>query len=280
MAAHACDLNGSITCTNGLTFPNVVINVTGTNCNGAYSNSTITDSNGVYLLILPDCTGTYTATVDMSTLPSDAVISTASQTTFTISAPNAYSIYWSVDSSVCSQGHCWLTGGGAYSTDGDLKHPEISFGGNINPGCSPTAGNGGDWNHVDRTVNLHFHGTDIEVVDCGNVTPPPGPGSKSPKTPFNFIEFTGTGTLTGIGGNTADYGTVYFFGRFEDHHEPGNSHASSGPLVDRYYLRVYTDPTNPFGTTVLLLGGNDPDPANDTVPITDGNLQMHENPCP
>ena len=80
------------------------------------------------------------------------------------------------------------------------------------PGCSPYPGDGGSWNNIDNLNRLHFHGTDITVVRCGNIDGIE-PGSESPATPVNFIEFTGTGWLKGIKGNKADYGTVHASGR-------------------------------------------------------------------
>jgi hypothetical protein len=281
-AAQAHYLTGTIVCTNGLAFPNVTVNVTGTNCNGAFSGSAVTDATGTYFIAFPLCDGTYTATVDAGTLPPDAVLSTSSQTTFSLDDVNvAYGLYFTVDSTVCNppspNGACWLTSGGAKVQVG--RTPEIAFGGNVNPGCSPTAGDGGDWNHIDRIRNLHFHGTSIQVIDCGNVAPPHPPGSTSPVTPFNFIEFMGTGTLKGIAGNKADYGTVYFIARAEDRGEPGSKGAKDPINVDRIYIRVFANPADPFGSTLLVLGGNDLDMANDVVPITDGNLQIHVSSC-
>src|SRR5438105_4678170 len=124
---------------------------------------------------------------------------------------------------------------------GGKGQPLHSFGGVVNPGCSPTAAGGGNWNDIAHAAKLHFRGLAIQVVDCGNVPGIP-PGSKSPKTPFNFIEFQGTGTLKGIAGNRADYGAVNFFAHAEDIGEPGHG-------VDRLYQRVYDG----LGNTVCLI---------------------------
>src|SRR5439155_24305710 len=44
-------------------------------------------------------------------------------------------------------GRCWLTGGGqSFDHDGHLH----SYGGVVNPGCSPTAAGGGNWNDPDH----------------------------------------------------------------------------------------------------------------------------------
>ena len=62
--------------------------------------------------------------------------------------------------------------------------PKDSFGGNVNPSCSPEPGDGGQWNHVAHSLKLHFLGKTIRVVRCGNVVGIE-PGSESPTTPFN-----------------------------------------------------------------------------------------------
>jgi hypothetical protein len=82
----------------------------------------------------------------------------------------------------------------------------------------------------------------------------------------------GTGTLKGIGGNKADFGTVFFFGRAEDRGEPGGG-------VDRYFLNVYTDASDPVGSSVFVVD-IDGDPATvDPIPIRSGNLQIHISSC-
>ncbi|MDX1449686.1 MAG: hypothetical protein R3246_11565, partial [Acidimicrobiia bacterium] len=179
---------------------------------------------------------------------------------------------------------CWMTAGGVKFErvlDMDVAEhgPKDSLGGNVFPGCSPTAGQGGQWNHVAHNEKLHFQGFSVDSVTCGNV---PGiePGSESPVTPFNWIEFTGEGRLKGIKGNQTDIEPVYFFGRVEDRNEPGNENsATAGEDIDRYFLQVYTDPMDPNGTTVLLID-MDGNPATvDPVTITGGNLQLHISSC-
>jgi FlgD Ig-like domain len=175
------------------------------------------------------------------------------------------------------QGACWLTGGGGKVEDasGTLVH---SYGGNINPGCSPTAGQGGNWNDVWHTANLHFQGTAIQVITCGNVAGIP-PGSTSPRTPFNFIDFRGTGTLKGIKGNKADYGQVFFFGHYEDRSEPGSQGQPNLDARDRYFLRVYTNQGDPLGSTVMLVDVDGNSATVDPVTVTHGNLQIHVTSC-
>jgi hypothetical protein len=174
------------------------------------------------------------------------------------------------------QARCWLTGGGLKVTDG-FGHTH-SYGGNINPGCSPTAGEGGNWNDVNHTAGLHFQGRAIEVLRCGNVEGIP-PGSESPVTPVNFIEFTGTGWVKGVAGNKANYPLVYFWGHYEDREEPGSGGQPDPLYRDRYFLHVYTNPADPAGSTVMLVD-QDTDPTSvDPVVVDKGNLQMHYNPC-
>ena len=41
-----------------------------------------------------------------------------------------------------------MTGGGSFTTNRSNRGKrDDNWGGNVNPGCSPTAGDGGDWNH-------------------------------------------------------------------------------------------------------------------------------------
>lgn len=176
------------------------------------------------------------------------------------------------------EGRCWLTGGGAKVFEDGNGKPVHSFGGNINPGCSPTAGDGGSWNDVWHAGELHFHGQHIEVIRCGNVAGIPE-GSESPVTPFNFIEFEGTGTLKGIRSNEADYGTVYFFGRYEDREEPGSRGQQDPDARDRYFLHVFSDPANPAASTLMLVDQDGDATTVDPLVVTTGNLQMHFKPC-
>ncbi len=121
-------------------------------------------------------------------------------------------------------GPCWLTGGG---TIGKTKGvPDYNFGGVVNPGCSPTAAGGGNWNVVDHLHNLHFKGLEISVIACSG-----GP-DKAPAVNVNTIDFQGTGTLKGIAGNSMPETPVCFLGHAEDHGEPGG-------VEDRLYLNVY-----------------------------------------
>jgi hypothetical protein len=192
---------------------------------------------------------------------------------------------FTIDDPSCqtAPGLCWLTAGGAKfssitNTLVGENGPEHMWGGNVYPGCSPTAGDGGNWNHVANYLKLHFHGTHIVVDRCGNIDGIP-PGSTSPVTPFNYIEFHGTGTLKGIKGNKADYGTVYFFAHCEDRNEPGSSGQRDGAGKDRYFLHVFSNLADPNGSTLLLVDVDGNPATVDPVTITDGNMQIHITSC-
>jgi len=287
--AHAWHASGTVLCDsnqNGqidstdLPLAGVEVDVN----SATFSGSVSTDNAGNFALGLPDTPDTYTETLNKATLPADAqiIIPAMGFYAFTTSDINTdNNSQWLVKSATCqqvTQMMCWFTGGGSAVAPSDGRN---SFGGNVYPGCSATAGQGGQWNNVAHDQGLHFQGTAIQEIRCGNVTGIPA-GSTSPKTPFNFIEFEGTGTLKGIAGNKADYGTVYFFARGEDRGEPGSA-AASDP--DRYFLQVYTDPNDPAGSTVLLVD-KDGTPeattetmATDTVPLAGGNFQIHISSC-
>ena len=75
--AYAWDVSGHILCPTSVPYNNVTVNVTGTSeCTGAFSGSTTTDSGGSYFVRLPDCPGRYTVCVDTGTLPSGATFVT------------------------------------------------------------------------------------------------------------------------------------------------------------------------------------------------------------
>src|SRR5688572_31010509 len=119
----------------------------------------------------------------------------------------------------------------------------------------------------------------LKLFTVGNVTPPPPPGSTSPVTPFNYIEWTGVGTLKGIQGNKLGTIPVYFNARTEDRNEPGSKDSNAGSGIDRYYLHVYSDPADPAGSTLLLVNG-DANPLNVVpVEIDHGNFQLHISSC-
>jgi len=272
--AWAWALGGNVYCEGaGLPLAGVTVQIVGVDVQ--FSATGTTDANGHYYIDLPDAPGSY-----LASLPNSTVVSPASGAFTMTNDDYSESIDWIVSDPTCSQLGCWLTGGGTKfdTVTGTLvaQHgPQQNFGGNVNPSCSPDPGDGGQWNHVDHGKKLHFQGTAIRVVRCGNVDGIP-PGSESPVTPYNFIEYQGTGTLKGIKGNKVDYGTVCFFARAEDRNEPGSNGASDGTLKDRYYINITNCST---GETLLFLD-IDGDPATvDPTAITGGNLQIHASSC-
>lgn len=266
--------------------PNVQVTVTGS----GFSGQALTDSNGYYQVDLPDVPGAYSVTIGPGGLPGDALLLLPAVSPYPFATTDevvSVELNWLVASQTCRAGGCWLTGGGVKFDPvlGMLageRGPKFSFGGNTYPGCSPTAGDGGQWNFVDHSLKLHFQGWSIDRVVCGNVPGIP-PGSTSPATPYNYIEFSGTGTLKGISGNRTNVDPVYFFVRAEDRNEPGNEKAllpGGGAQVDRLFLRVYTSPADPPGSTLYLLDADGNPATMDPVTITGGNLQLHVSSCP
>ena len=237
------------------------------NTSGTFSNAAWTSANGSFSISLQEKPDTYVDFVAAATLSAGVTVLPAMGSfSTTADAQNVTNSFLLVGGVCQESGACWLTGGGTIRSG--RGKPDFSFGGNVYPGCDPRAGDGGNWNVVAHSLKLHFQGTSIQVVDCGNVPGIP-PGSRSPKTPFNFIEFQGTGSIKGIAGNRAKRQSVSFFARAEDRGEPGHR-------VDRLYLRVESSD----GTTVLLISGTASDPTVvDPVPIATGNLQIHVSSC-
>lgn len=264
-SAQAWSLSGGVTCASGLPFSGVTINVTGTNCDGPYAASTQTDADGNYLFDFP-CPGAYTASIDMHTLPADATAVTFSQSSFVVddNFPNN-GIYWQVTSAACQvpQSTCRLAGLAAKTEFRSGRLVVSGFGGLVRPSCQGS----NCWDHVDGGKKLNFHSTAIQITNCGD--------GGTTAQPFHFIEFSGTGTLKGIDGNRANYGTVYFVARAEDRRQFGKT--LSPP--DRYFIRIYSNAADPVGSTLVLLGGNTSDPAANTVPITLGELQVRKTTC-
>ena len=283
--ALAWQVCGRVICDgSGLPIEGIVVQVSSSD--NSFVHATATDENGQYCIVLPDVPKNFESTLLLYHGESIITPAGGSYLFSTTDNDNQFTRDWTLNAEGCGQqeeGQCWMTAGGAkfiqiiddYVGDSDKWN---NFGGNVYPSCSPLPGNGGNWNHIANNVNLHFQGRDITVLRCGNVEGIP-PGSTSPETGFNFIEFTGTGTLKGIKGNKADYGTVYFFSHCEDRNEPGSNGQRDGAGKDRYYLHVYKSPADPNGTTLLLVD-LDHDPSTiDPVTITDGNIQLHDSSC-
>ena len=172
---------------------------------------------------------------------------------------------------------CWFTGGGQ-STDGAGNLH--SYGGVVYPGCSPTAAGGGNWNDLNHNTGVHLKGLTLHVEKCDNLPAPFPPGSSSPKTGVNYIEFNGHGYVTGL--NNGNKRTeVVFWGHYEDRHEPGNSKSQPNvDLRDRYFFVAFA------GSTPVAVISNDGSTDTTTsnalahaVIITHGNMQIHQTGC-
>ena len=300
--AHAMHLTGYIICdvnNNGsfdpsVDTPLVNVTVTATGDDGSvYTKNT--DSTGYYSIDFPYKIQSYTLALSGPGLPVDSIIVlpvSPYSVTFS-SAITSIEYNWLISSSTCrtvQTGACWLTAGGV-KFDSTLgfkaaeSGPKFSFGGNTFPGCSPTAGDGGQWNFVDHGLKIHFQGWQVDQVRCGNIGGDVPDGSTSPPTPFNYIEFQGWGTIKGISGNKGPfYDRYYFVARAEDRNEPGNEKAllpGGGALIDRLFLRVYTNTLDPIDSTTYMIGTNvDSSVIGLPVTITGGNIQIHISSCP
>ncbi len=256
--AGAWSVSGCVACPNGNSAAGITVTVAGV-------GSCTTSGNGAFTIELPDSDGTYTICVDPTTLPAGTSVDGCQ--TFSVDDTDEFATAnFTLSGGICtpppSSGPCWLTGGGTvFKVKGQ---PQFSFGGVVNPGCSPTAAGGGNWNVVDHAQGLHFKGQNITVVNCSGVP------TKSPKVTVNVIDYVGTGTLTGIGGNPTAKQAVCFTAQAIDNSEPGGG-------KDALYLRVYDCNT---GETLMLISA---DPSNPTdvapTPISTGNLQIHQSSC-
>jgi len=265
---------------------NVTLTATGT----GGTATTTTSSDGSYQFAFAAGVASYTVEIDPATLPAgSSIILPPSNIVLFDGVTGIRELNWLISSQACQTGACWLTAGGV-KFDSILgfkaaeSGPKFSFGGNTFPGCSSTAGDGGQWNFVDHGMKIHFQGWQVNQVRCGNVAGIP-PGSTSPPTPFNYIEFSGWGTIKGIAGNKGPFAPKYYFvARAEDRNEPGNEKAllpDGGAMIDRLFLRVYTSTIDPISSTTYLIGTNvDTSLIGLPVTITGGNLQIHISSCP
>lgn len=282
-SALACYLEGRVVCDSlGLPIAGATVTVTGAGLESPVVATT--DADGYYTAWLPELLlADLQATL---TVAEGQVVGPATRP-FTLDEQTGTAILdWEVSGVAACAGEklgCWLTGGGAkFSPLAGInvaEHgPKVSFGGNVNPSCSPEPGMGGQWTHVDHQLKLFFQGTQVVVDECGNIIeePPFPPGSTSPVTPYNYIEFSGTGRLRGIAGNNPQPplpDLVCFEARAEDRNEPGSSGNREGSRIDRYYLRVFA--CGDVSKTPLLMLGAPGVP----ITITDGNLQLHVSSC-
>jgi hypothetical protein len=261
---NACLVSGVVSCPNGTSGVGIGVTVT---AGGTTFGSANTDANGAYSIEMPTLgPGTYQVCVDPSTLPSGFTSVSGCQTIIVNLGDTFFNADFTLDGPACSTppppGPCWLTGGGTMAKVKGV--PVASFGGVVNPGCSPTAAGGGNWNVVSHLLKLHFKGLFIDVIGCS------GQPTKSPKVNVNIIDFEGVGTIEGIDGNPMARTAVCFRARAEDHGESGGG-------KDRLYLNVY-DCTS--GGTYMLIStdlGNPTNIAPDT--LSTGNLQIHTTGC-
>jgi hypothetical protein len=251
LTANACLLEIRVACPNDNAATGVKVCVQGVGC-------AITDGLGIAEIEVPYF-NTWTVCVDTTTLPAGSTLSKPCQQVVVLSdAPSV--VEFNINGDFCKStpppGPCWLTGGG---TIGKLKGtPHYSFGGVVYPGCSPKAADGGNWNVVNHASGLHFQGKSIVVDSCSGVS------TRSPKVNVNIIDFHGTGTITGIAGDTTTLTPVTFVGRAVDNLESGGG-------SDNLFLSV-TDAGN---NVVLQVGDSAADPAT----ISTGNLQIHTTSC-
>lgn len=282
--ARACHVDGHVYCdTNGLPLAGVTVQTT---INGAPGPSAVTDENGYYYIdltaVYPFNSGTVIAVPNNKGTLVDPQVEQQLQEFNTID--------WVIhDPVACAAAACWLTAGGAKInaiTNTPLAEytSKINFGGNVYPSCSATPGDGGQWNHLDKTANLHFQVSSITVIECGRIEAIPP--STSPATPFNYIRWQGTGRLHKPIGQKNDVGTpICVKSQSQDRNEPGSSGMRDGAGKDRYYFEVWQ--AGPGGTCdfdSLVSGKGIYRLATDQLPdgpftITDGNLQLHVSSC-
>lgn len=255
---------------------------------GGFSNATVTAADGSFSLTIPNfdplalrrdpLSQSYIETLNPATLPAGATNLFPQPITYLSLTPAYYIDFaadltnvtftsgtgptptgdWLINVPAGLAADCSLTGSGAISTKGRQKKIEHSFQGRITPA-------GGQWTDLAHQARLQFKTTQIQTSECGTIE---GTAAGSNSVPFNVMDFTGLGTLKGIGGSKTNYGTVNFTARVEDHGKPGKK-------ADRYYLRVYSSD----GATLLLVSGDQTDALNViTVPISSGDLRLTHAP--
>jgi len=262
LTVKAWTVCGVVACPNGTSTSGIVLLIDGV-------GTTTTDANGAFCLELPATAASYNICVVLSSLPSGTTVCDNTRcVNFSVDENNSFpNVNFTLCGSLCQPPppkatRCWLTGGGTiFKTKGK---PHYSYGGVVNPGCSPTAAGGGNWNVVDHFAGLHFKGLTIRVIGCSGVP------TKSPKVTVNIIDFEGEGTISGVGGNGTGTTAVCFRARAIDNAEPGHR-------TDMLYLHVFDCDT---GDTLMLISADPGDPTDIApVPISTGNLQIHQSSC-
>ena len=274
LVANACPITVAVDCSGNL-LNGVTVNIL--DCDGNLMATGVTGDGGVngfttVVIGIPGCApcgnGTcfpfgITVCVDPNTLPSGVTLKKVCQS---LTVPSTEGTGTEFEAQGCTTPPvllCWETGGGEIASTGNGSKSgliEWSFGGNIYPGCSPTAGGGGNLNIVNHLTGAHFKGENFTVVDCR------GPATGSPKVTHNTIDWIGTGEVYGVAG-LADGTPVTFVGTFQDLHE-------SGAGFDGLYIAV-----TPVGSTTVIADfaiGTGP---NALFLLSTGNVQIHQSSC-
>jgi hypothetical protein len=251
LTALACPVQVRLACPNDKPAVGVEVCIEGVGC-------ALTDDLGIATIEVPWLGETYNISVTEATLPAGFTLKQPTQSIKVLNdAPPV--VEFTLGGTACSTppppGPCWLTGGGTIGKTKGVAN--YSFGGVVYPGCSPKAADGGNWNVIDHATGLHFQGKQIVVDECSGIA------TRSPRVNVNIIDFHGTGTLVGIGGNPQAKIDVSFVGRAVDNLESGGG-------SDLLYLNV-TDGSG----TVMQIGTSAVDPA----VISTGNLQIHTTGC-
>lgn len=253
LTATACIIEGTVTCPNGTTDKRIRVYLTS-------GPSTYTNPKGFYQLV--GGSGPNTVCIDTKSLNNKFTV-VGSPCQDVIGNPNDIAIAnFTLTGASCAtpppQGLCWLTGGGTIGADPGT--PNFTYGGVVNPGCSPTAAGGGNFNVLDHVTGVHFKGLTITVTGCSGVS------DKAPPVPVNIIDFSGSGVIGPLGNEATP---VTFKARAIDNGEPGGG-------ADQLYLEV-VDGT---GAVVLLIStdATNPDVVN-PVTVSTGNLQIHTSSC-
>src|SRR5687767_1377245 len=104
ITANAWHVSGRVSCPNGVVFSNVLITIQGTTSQGALTGSDTTDANGEYFLYLPDFSGSFTATIDPSTLPAGAsVVGPLTVDFVTTDESFVVDVSWEIAGEVCEE---------------------------------------------------------------------------------------------------------------------------------------------------------------------------------
>jgi hypothetical protein len=199
---------------------------------GTYSNADFsTTPDGGFIIQLPG-PDTYVEYLHPATLPADAspiIPATGTYSyTFTVGVISNFEGNFLISSTNCvnstnppppppppATNKCCMTGGGTIVKG--KGQPAYTFSLEVFPGDTSSGVDNGKLDIVAHAMRLHLKGDVFEIVNCG------GEGS------CQFVEFQGAGTLTGIAGNKANYGVVYFYARAEDCGEGKNKNEELQP---------------------------------------------------